>query len=176
MQQGNATAAEVLDFRPGADMTWEIVRTEGTFQTINTVGGGTGGPPVHVHPAAEESYEVLEGLLDVYVDGEWRTLQAGDKTVVPPGVPHTVRGHGDAPARIVNGHSPPLEYEAFFRQFHRLVSSGAVTMPPRNVRSLLYFGLLFSTYPHLQRSVKPPQAVFGVLGRVARLLGLRLED
>ena len=166
----------MLDFRPGADMTREIVRTADAFETINTIAEGGGGPPVHVHPHAEEHYEVLEGALEVLVGGEWRTLGPGDKVVVPPGVPHTVRGHGSSPARIVNVHRPALEYEAFFRHFHRLVRTGAIKLPPRDPRSLLYFALLFSAYPDLQRTVKPPQTVFDALARLARMVGLRLDD
>jgi quercetin dioxygenase-like cupin family protein len=172
MQQPTAA---VLDFRPGADMIWEIIRTDDVFETINTVAAHTGGPPVHMHPHAEESYEVLEGVLEVFLDGAWRTLGPGDKLVVPPGAAHTVRGHSDLPAKIVNIHRPALEYEAFFRQFHRLVSTGAVKLPPKDPGSLLYFGLLFSAYPELQRTVKPPQSVFNLLARLGRTLGLGLD-
>ena len=175
MHQQPDAGGEVLDFRPGADMRWEIVHADDAFETINTVGAGTGGPPLHLHPEAEESYEVLEGKIEVFVHGEWRTLGPGDKAMVPPGVPHTVRAVADTGARIVNVHRPALEYEAFFRHFHRLVSTGAIKMPPTNPRSLLYFGLLFSAYPHLQRTVKPPQVVFNLLGRIARMRGMRLD-
>lgn len=175
MHQQTAAPHEVLDFRPGADMTWEIVRTDEAFETINTVGAGTGGPPVHMHPHAEERYELLEGALDVFVDGTWRTLGPGEKAIVPPGVPHTVRGHGDARAKIVNIHSPALEYEAFFRHFHRLVSTGAIKLPPKDPRSLLYTAVLFSAYPDLQQTVKPPQTVFNALAKIGRTLGLRVD-
>ena len=175
MQEEALPDREVLDFRPGADMTWEIVPTDDAFATITTVGAGTGGPPVHLHPQAEESYEVLEGRMDVFVRDAWRTLAPGDKVTVPAGVPHSVRALPDTGARLVNTHRPALQYEEFFRHLHRLVSTGAVQMPPRSPRSLLYFGLLFSAYPQLQRGVKPPQFVFSALGRVARALGMRLD-
>ena len=175
MHGGPHPGREVLDFRPGADMRWELVPADDAFQTITTVGAGTGGPPVHLHPGAEERYEVLDGGLEVLVGGTWRTLGPGEEAVVPPGTPHTVRALPGTGARVVNTHRPALEYEEFFRHLHRLVRTGAMTMPPKDPKSLLYFGLLFSTYPHLQRSVKPPQGVFRVLGRIARLAGLRLD-
>lgn len=175
MKQQPSAPHEVLDFRPGADMTWEIVRTDEVFETVNTVGPGTGGPPVHVHPHAEERFEVLEGAIEVLVDGTWRTLGRGEQAVVPPGVPHTVRSHGGERARVVNTHSPALEYEAFFRHFHRLVSTGAIKLPPKDPRSLLHTAVLFSAYPRLQRTVKPPQAVFDALARIGRVLRLRVD-
>ncbi len=174
MTHERAVAGEVLDFRPGADITWEIVRTDGAFETITTVGAGTGGPPVHAHPQAEETYEVLEGAMDVLVGRQWRTLRAGESVVVRRGVPHTVRSHATTGARVRNTHTPSLDYATFFRQFHRLVSTGAVRLPPKHPRSLLYLALLFSAYPDLQQSVKPPQRVFDLLARIARRLGLRL--
>src|SRR2546421_619713 len=77
-----------LDFHPGMEMRWQITRTTADtagelFEATNWVGPGMGGPPVHVHPTAEESYEVIEGALDVFVDGEWRTLRAGETATVP---------------------------------------------------------------------------------------------
>ena len=47
------------------------------------------GTPVHVHPHATESYDVLQGRLEVFIDGSWRTLSRGESASVPPGVPHT---------------------------------------------------------------------------------------
>ena len=176
MHTAAAKAGEVLDFRPGADMTWEIVPMDGAFATLNRVAGGTGGPPVHLHPDAEERYEVLEGALDVCVDGAWRTLHAGESAIVPPGTPHTLRGHAGEAAVFLDVHSPALEFEAFFRHFHAMVSSGRITLPPKTPRALLGFALLFSTYPHLQRTVSPPQAVFTALGHVARAIGMRLDE
>ena len=175
MDQNAATReAEVLDFRPRADMRWEITHIGEALEMRNMFGARTGGPPVHLHPVAEESFEVLEGRLEVCVGGEWRMLGPGDKAVVPPGVPHTLRGHPDTSATVVNVHRPALQYAAFFRDFHRLVTTGAVKIPPKDPRSLLYFGVLFAAYPDLQRTVKPPQAVVDLLGRLGRAAGLRL--
>lgn len=173
-EQATAREGEVLDFRPGADMRWEITRIGEALEMRNMFGARTGGPPVHVHPAAEESFEVLEGRLEVCVGGDWRTLGPGDKAFIAPGVPHTLRGHPDTSATVLNVHRPALEYAAFFRHFHRLVTTGAVRIPPRDPRSLLYFGVLFTAYPDLQRTVKPPQALVDVLGRLGRAAGLRL--
>ena len=73
------------------------------------------GPPVHVHPRAEESYEVIEGALEVFMNGNWSPVRAGEKATVPAGVPHSVRNASDEPARIVNIHRPAQRFESFFR-------------------------------------------------------------
>lgn len=47
------------------------------------VGTRSGGTPIHIHPHALETYEVLEGRFDAYVDGIWKTYQAGEKAEGP---------------------------------------------------------------------------------------------
>src|SRR5205085_12416054 len=110
-----------LDFHPGIPMRWEITRTTTDtngelFEATNWLDANMPGPPVHAHPAAEESYEVVEGTLDVFVDGSWRSVSAGEKVAVPPGVPHTLRNASDRPTRIVNVHQPAQQFEQFFRE------------------------------------------------------------
>ena len=76
-----ASKDRVLDFAP-IGMWWEIARstadTRGErFEAVNVLAPGFAGPPLHVHPHAEESYAVLSGVLDVCVDGRWRQLAEG---------------------------------------------------------------------------------------------------
>ena len=77
-------------------MTREITQTQAAFETVNRLAAGKAwvGAPVHLHPSATESYEVLEGELEVLVGGEWRTLGPGEK-VSPP----RQRSHRQAAAK-----------------------------------------------------------------------------
>lgn len=49
------------------------------------------GPPPHFHPEQEEHFEVLEGTLEVKLDGETLELRAGDSFDVPAGAVHEMR-------------------------------------------------------------------------------------
>ena len=177
-----ADASRQLDFRPGMDMRWEITQsaddTRGALlEATNWVGGLTGGPPVHVHPAAEESYAVIEGAADVFMDGDWRTLRAGESVTVPAGMPHTIRNSSPDPVRLVNTHRPALRFEAMFRELHALIQQGKIKrLPPKDPRSAMYAAMLFAKYPDEQRMVKPPQPLFNSLARLGRVLGLKLPD
>ena len=78
-----------LDFHPGMGMRWEITHsaedTSGErFQSTNWLDPRMPGPPVHVHPKYEESFEVIEGTLDVLVDGTWSQLRAGETAPCHP--------------------------------------------------------------------------------------------
>lgn len=169
-----------LDFRPGMGMWWEITRstkdTSGElFEATNWIEPRMPGPPVHVHPAAEESYEVIEGALEVFMDGEWRPLRAGEKATVPHGVAHSVRNASDEPARIVNIHQPAQQFEAFFRDMHRLIHEGKIQrLPPKDPRSAIYAAMLFRAYPDEIRATKPPNQLFQVLALIGRALRFKL--
>jgi mannose-6-phosphate isomerase-like protein (cupin superfamily) len=169
-----------LDFRPGMGMWWEITRsTEDTsgelFEATNWIEPRMPGPPVHVHPTAEESYEVVEGALEVFVNGEWSPVHAGEKATVPAGTPHTVRNASDGPARIVNIHQPAERFESFFRDMHRLIHEGKIKrLPPKDPRSAIYAAMLFGKYPDEIRATKPPNQVFQALALVGTALRFKI--
>jgi mannose-6-phosphate isomerase-like protein (cupin superfamily) len=169
-----------LDFRPGMGMWWEITRsTEDTsgelFEATNWAEPRMPGPPVHVHPTAEESYEVIEGELEVFMNGDWSPVRAGEKATVPAGVPHSVRNASAEPARIVNIHMPAQRFESFFRDMHRLIHEGKIKrLPPKDPRSAIYAAMLFGKYPDEIRATKPPNWVFQALARVGRALRFKI--
>jgi mannose-6-phosphate isomerase-like protein (cupin superfamily) len=162
-------------------MRWEITRsTEDTagelFEATNWIDARMPGPPVHVHPTAEESYEVIEGALEVFMNGKWNAVRAGEKATVPPGVPHSVRNAGNEPARIVNVHKPAQRFESFFRDMHRLIHEDKIRrLPPKEPRSAIYAAMLFGKYPDEIRTTKPPNGVFRALALVGRGFRFKLE-
>jgi quercetin dioxygenase-like cupin family protein len=174
----SANQDRVLDFGP-MGMWWEITRstadTNGElFEAINVIGPAMGGPPLHVHPEAEESYAVESGTLDVCVDGQWRKVTAGETVTVPAGVPHTLRNTSGAEARIVNVHKPAHDFERFFRRLHALASSGTVKFPPKGLKSVILLSMLFTDHPREIYSVKPPRAVMKAMALLGKMLGYKL--
>ncbi|HEY0632654.1 MAG TPA: cupin domain-containing protein [Thermoleophilaceae bacterium] len=173
-------ADRLLDFRPAVDMWWEItkpaVETEGEYlETINHIGPSRGGPPVHLHQTAAETFDVVEGRLGVLMDGSWTALHPGEAITVPAGTPHTVDNRSGEPVVFVNTHRPALRFEQMFREMHALADAGKLTLPPRNPRAMIYGAMLFVKYKNEQRVIKPPQAVFNTIARLGRTLGLRLD-
>jgi mannose-6-phosphate isomerase-like protein (cupin superfamily) len=181
-REAGGDASRELDFRPGMDMHWEITQSTddsgaALLEATNWVGGLMGGPPVHVHPTAEETYAVIEGAADVFIDGEWRTVRAGESVTVPAGMPHTIKNSTPDPVQLVNTHRPALRFEAMFRELHDLIQQGKIKrLPPKDPRSAMYAAMLFAKYPDEQRMVKPPQALFNALARLGRVLGLKLSS
>jgi hypothetical protein len=124
-----------------------------------------------VHPNTEDSFDVIEGTLEVCIDGEWSSVQAGETVTVPAGVPHTFRNASDKPVRAVTRIQPAGRSEAFFRDMHRLIHEGKIRrLPPKDPRSAIYAAMLFGKYPGEIRATKPPNQLFQALAVVGRAL------
>ncbi len=171
-------AGDVLDLSPiGAifHVKKTAQETQGrSFEMEWELFPNTGGTPVHIHPHATESYEVLAGELDLYVHDSWTRVSKGEKASVAPGVPHTFRNASDAPARVYNTHAPAMRYGEYFEGIHRVVHSGAIPAGRMTLKAMLYLSVLMTTYEEEIRSVKPPHALMRVLAFVARSVGYRL--
>ena len=169
----------VLDFG-GFPGRWEITRsTEDTggellemWWDIESI--PEDGPFVHSHPHAVESYEVLSGVLEVYVDGEWIEVSAGEEYAVPAGTPHTFRNK--TPVEVINVHEPALGHEAFFRRFHRLVTERGVSLPPDGFSDVVLLAMLTTEHEDDVYAISPPHWAFKGLSGLGRLLGYRLPD
>lgn len=174
------TAARQLDFGP-AGMRWEFTTTAAesggaALESLIVISPGFGGPPLHIHPHAEETYDVVSGKLDVCVNRQWQTLGPGESVTVPVGVAHTLRNSSGSEVRLRNVHAPALNIEEFFRKLHRLSSEEGVQLPPTNLRSVLLLSMLFTAYPRELVSVKPSARSMWWLAWIGRRLGYRLPE
>lgn len=170
-------AERMLDFE-GFPGRWEIRKsttdTDGERLETHMAIEEPGELPPHKHPTAEESYEVLSGVLEVQVDGEWAEIRAGEKHTVPPGTAHAFKNEG--PVELLNVHKPALRYEEYFRRFHKLKTERGVEMPPKGFKGMLLLGMLQSEYEREFVGVSPPQWLFKLLGGLGRLLGYKLPE
>lgn len=169
---------DVLDLTPiGAIFHIKKTAAEtqgGSFEMEWELAPHTGGTPVHMHPRATESYEVLEGKLDLYVDGTWRTLSAGEKASVDPGVAHTFRNVSDSRTRVYNTHAPAMRFGEYFESLHRVVHCGVIRDGRITPKAILYMSVLMTSFKDEIRSVSPPHAAMRVFALVGKLLGYRV--
>lgn len=87
---------------------------------------GNAGPPEHYHPTYEERFEVLEGEYVFIVDGEKRTLTAGDELTVLPNTPHTYRDESSELATNIGEARPPAQIEEVITKMFGLAHEGKV--------------------------------------------------
>jgi mannose-6-phosphate isomerase-like protein (cupin superfamily) len=161
-------------------MRWEITQgaEDGSgevFESINWLDPQMPGPPMHVHPENEESFEVIEGSLDVCKEGEWTAVGPGETAVVPAGVPHTLRNASDEPVKTITRIRPAGSSEAFFRHMNALIHEGKIKrLPPKEPRSAIYAAMLFERNPDVIRVTGPLSAVFKALALTGRILRFRI--
>jgi mannose-6-phosphate isomerase-like protein (cupin superfamily) len=176
VHESGGDADRQLDFHPVMGMRWEITRgTEETsgelFESTNWIDARLSGPPVHVHPKAAESFEVIEGSLDVFKDEEWITLRPGEAATATSGVPHTFRNASDEPAKIVHRIQPAGRSEAFFRDMHRLIQQGKLKrVPPREPGTAIHIAMLYNRYPDVIRAPGALNGVFKALAFIGNAL------
>jgi len=72
------------------------------------------GPPPHYHSGYNEVFLVLEGEMEFVVEGEVRTVRAGESVDLPPDTIHTFSNKSDQGCKWVNIHSPK-GFSAFFK-------------------------------------------------------------
>lgn len=163
------TEPRVIFRRMAEETGGELVEVESIFQP------GKDEPAEHYHPIQEECFEVLEGVLQVRINGEIRYLGAGETLVIPAKVRHGMRCGGDAPTRVLWQTRPALRFEQFFETVFGLAQDGKVGK--NGLPNILRIALLMQEFDREYRISKPPRIVqkvlFGLLAPVARLLGYR---
>lgn len=141
------------------------------FEMEMTLAPRSSGTPIHLHPSALETYEVLSGAFEVYIDGAWRPVKTGERVGVPRGMPHSFRNPGAEPARVYNTHKPALQFADYFEGLWRISESGMVKPGVKNWQTMLALSALMSAYPEELRSVSPPDAIVKLVGTFGSWLG-----
>jgi quercetin dioxygenase-like cupin family protein len=150
-----------------ADSAGEFVGMEFTLPP------GSVAPPPHVHPGPVEEYEVIEGRLDVMVEGNWSTLTVGESASVPAGALHTFKNRCGETVRARNVHRPAARFEDYIEHICRLTRARAIT-GTKDPRLPVYLSMLMLEYPEtLAPARKRERIPMKALAGLGRALGLR---
>ncbi len=133
--------------------------------SVEMAPGGILGRP-HVHPRAQEEFEVLSGRIQLTTDGETRVAEAGDNIIVPRGAGHIWGNPFDDLATITVALRPALKMETFFETLFGLASDGKLNTKTQ-MPSFLQMVLMLHDY---REDIGLP----GVAGIATRGLGLVL--
>jgi quercetin dioxygenase-like cupin family protein len=71
-----------------------------------TIDGPFDGPEPHTHDDETDSFYVLEGELDLYLDGQWIRGGPGTFLSAPPGIEHGFTKRDAGVVRFLNIHAP----------------------------------------------------------------------
>lgn len=175
------TANQTLDMTP-IGMVFHIVKTptdtngralEMEWQLMPN----SGGTPLHIHPNAEESYKVLEGQLELNIDGKWQILRPDEEATVRAGTPHTFRNPVNAVTRVYNTHSPAMKFDEYFEALSSIVNNLSGEHKEKLKMSLnvaTHLSMLMKKYPEEIVSVNPPDFVMSLLNIIGKMRGLKV--
>jgi quercetin dioxygenase-like cupin family protein len=155
-----------------ATVTTPAAATDGAYVELDVVLEPGGHTTNHYHPAQEETFQVLHGTLEVFRDGDWHKVPAGESSTVPRGATHAFRNASETPVRFLNVHRPALAFQEYLETLDRLIRAGKIT-GPRNLRSGIYHSMI-TVQLRPAVSVKPPQTLIRGLAFIGRLLGYKL--
>jgi quercetin dioxygenase-like cupin family protein len=105
--------------------------TEGRYALLELAGERGAGTPPHLHRREEEAVLLLDGVLEVCVDGERTQLGAGEAMRLPRSVPHSVTVASEAASWLCV--HVPGGYEALVRS----AGDGSWAEPDDDLAALL---------------------------------------
>lgn len=88
------------------------------FEWVDELAPGSGIPP-HIHTKEDEIFRVLEGQVELMVDGKTSVLKQGDMAFAPKNLVHSWRVLGDQRARMWVS-AFPSGMEHMFHELHAL--------------------------------------------------------
>jgi quercetin dioxygenase-like cupin family protein len=131
-------------------------------------------PPPHIHPNASDTFEVLEGAIEVRANGKWHRLETGQSITAEPGHVHTFRNRGPEPVHVRNIHAPAHGFERYIRRIDRLLAvHGFTKITPR---AAIYLAMLDREHTDTQRPAPQLGAPMAILAALGRALRLQLPD
>lgn len=132
-------------------------------------------PLIHIHPNAIETYEVLEGEMEFFIQDRWIAAKTGDKLSVSKGIGHCFRNPTSKIVRVFNTHQPALKMENYFEDICKVLDKLTDKGQKRfrmNFRSMLYMGILMNNYRAEIIAQKPPDIAIKGMGWLAKRLGV----
>lgn len=128
-------------------------------------------PPPHIHPTQTEEFEVVEGPFELMVDGDWRTLETGEKASVPPQVLHTFRNKSEDTKIVHSTHSPAGRFEDFIEQLCKLLAARGIKSG-KDPRIPILISMVWLDYGDTLRTGRDRERfMINVAARLGRLLG-----
>jgi len=171
-------------FSPGDKL---ISRVEGFEQTVIAVNDGwlhtrlevkpgAAGPPEHFHEAFAENFTVKSGTLSILVNGEKRTLGAGETISIPPMTKHKPFNETSETV-IVESEDPrtlPVEFGFLLSQLYGVMDSyPAGSGTPQMMMQFAVYGDSADSYVADGPSLGVQKAMRFILAPAARLLGYK---
>src|SRR5215210_727866 len=99
----------------------------------------------HIHPHAEEAFEIRSGTFTFVVNGEERQVRAGEGATVTAGTAHAWWNTGDEEGVAIVEFRPGWKTEEFFESFFGLAQDGRVNQRT-GLPNVLWLAAIFHAF------------------------------
>ena len=148
-----------------------LVSPNKLFDVVSELYPG-GEPAIHVHPDQDEVYEVKEGEIQLYLNGNWRRLKVGETITIPKGTKHAFKNAGKEKVVAFNRHDPGLRFGEMLETIQLYINEGKIT-GLNGFKNLAYISSIMIEYNDVMVPVKPPFAMVKAISRIGKLLGCK---
>ena len=104
--------------------------TDDSFSLLSTFPEESFVPP-HVHPHQDEYIYVLEGRIDLILDGKTTSASVGDLVRMPRGIPHAFFNNSGAPVQALFWAAPAGKLVELYRRIHNMSNPAEVVKVAR---------------------------------------------
>jgi mannose-6-phosphate isomerase-like protein (cupin superfamily) len=134
-----------------------------------------GGPPKHIHTDFDETFEVENGELSVWVNGEVKTIRPGEKLFIPRGTPHKPFNETGDTIQAKGMVIFPEKFAYHLSQVYRYMDNtpGFEKSPKTLFQMSLFNSSGFDSYIADGPPVRVQKCMSFLLTPVTRLLGFR---
>lgn len=137
-------------------------RREGTNLWVETWFEDGAHLPEHFHPTLEEHWEILQGTVQLKLDGRWRELTVADGAVaVARHIPHELRNTSGAEAHARTKVTPAGHLQEFLTEAAVASRDGLITRRnlPTSLRAGLWLAAFAQRFQHETVITSPPPAL-----------------
>lgn len=100
------------------DTSGESVKIKATVYTQGQL------VPRHYHVFQDETFEVISGKLTILLEGQTRTLSAGEKITLPKNIPHNHYNNESSPVTYIHSVTPALDFDFLIENLAGLAADG----------------------------------------------------
>lgn len=112
-------------------------QTNGAFYLCEAIFRPESGSPLHIHHNEDEIIHILEGAIDIRLDGRKLQAEAGGIIHLPKKVPHALQNSQKTPLKILV-FAIPGGLEGYFDEVDTALQNGALNKETHTAISMKY--------------------------------------
>lgn len=130
--------------------------------------------PNHYHALQDETFEVISGIMTIWLDGKTVNLAAGEKITLPKNIPHNHYNAEDSPLCYLHRVEPALDFDYLIENLAGLAADGKSKNGKYGlIQELVALKYLDSKSYLADIPIGIQKVLMNIVGPVGRLFGYR---